>query len=68
MALGPREPARSPPPDKKADAYIQGRAPQFALVAAHRIPVDDVLDSGNVVLGGEADIAELVLRHIRAYA
>jgi uncharacterized protein (TIGR03083 family) len=63
--LGAGEP---PPPDKKADAFIQGRAPQFALVAAHRIPVDDVLDSGNVVLGGEADIAELVMRHIRAYA
>ena len=58
----------TPPTDKKADAFIQGRAPQFALVAAHRIPVDDVLDSGNVVLGGEAEIAELVLRHIRAYA
>lgn len=58
----------TPAPDKKADAYIQGRAPQFALVAAHRIPVDDVLDSGNVVLGGETDIAELVIRHIRAYA
>ncbi len=44
----------APPPDKKPDAFIQGRAPQFALVAAHRIPVDDALDSGNVVLGGDA--------------
>src|SRR4249920_1398450 len=58
----------APPPDKKPDAFIMGRAAQFALVAAHRLPVDDVLDSGNVVLGGEAEIAELVLRHIRAYA
>ena len=58
----------TPPPEKKADAFIQGRAAQFALVAAHRIPVDDVLDSGIVVLGGEAEIAELVIRHIRAYA
>jgi uncharacterized protein (TIGR03083 family) len=57
----------APPPDRKPDAFIQGRAPQFALVAAHRIPVDDVLDSGNVVLGGEAAIAEAVVRHIRAY-
>jgi len=30
-------------------------------------PVDDALDSGNVVLGGDADIAETVVRHIRAY-
>jgi uncharacterized protein (TIGR03083 family) len=57
----------SPPPDKKPDALIQGRAPQFALLAAHRLSVDDVLDSGNVVLGGETDVAETVVRHIRAY-
>jgi mycothiol maleylpyruvate isomerase-like protein len=58
----------APPSDKKPDAFIQGRGAQFALVAAHRLPVDDVLDSGNVVLGGEAGIAETVVRHIRAYA
>ncbi|MEO8422479.1 MAG: maleylpyruvate isomerase N-terminal domain-containing protein [Actinomycetota bacterium] len=57
----------APPPDKKPDAFIQGRAPQFALLAAHRLSVDDVIDSGNIVLGGEADIAESVVRHIRAY-
>lgn len=57
----------APPADKKPDAFIQGRAPQFALVAAHRLAVDDVLDSGNVALGGEAAIAETVVRHIRAY-
>jgi uncharacterized protein (TIGR03083 family) len=57
----------APPPDKKPDAFIQGRAPQFALVAAHRVPVDDALDSGNVVLGGDAGLAETVVRHIRAY-
>ena len=60
-------PERRRPPDKKPDAFIQGRAPQFALVAAHRVPVDDALDSGNVVLGGDADIAEKIVRHIRAY-
>ena len=59
--------AETPPPDKKPDAFIQGRATQFALVAAHRLPIDDVLDSGNLVLGGEAAIAETVVRHIRAY-
>lgn len=58
----------APPQDKKADAFIQGRAPQFALMAAHRLAVDDVLDSGNVVLGGETGIAESVVRHIRSYA
>lgn len=58
----------TPPQDKKPDAFIQGRAPQFALMAAHRLAVDDVLDSGNVVLGGETGIAESVVRHIRSYA
>ena len=57
----------APPADKKPDAFISGRAPQFALVAAHRVPVDDALDSGNLVLGGEAGLAETVVRHIRAY-
>jgi uncharacterized protein (TIGR03083 family) len=58
----------APPPDKKPDAFIQGRAPQFALLTAHRLSVDDVIDSGNIVLGGDAGIAESVVRHIRAFA
>ncbi|MGZ4132827.1 MAG: maleylpyruvate isomerase family mycothiol-dependent enzyme [Actinomycetota bacterium] len=62
--LGAGEPPR---PDKKPDALIQGRAPQFALVAARRLDPDVVLDAGMVVLGGDSDIAEIVLRHIRAY-
>ncbi len=57
----------TPPPDKKADAMLQGRAPQFALVASRRLSADDVLDGGILVLGGDADLAELVLRHIRAF-
>jgi uncharacterized protein (TIGR03083 family) len=57
----------APSPDKKPDALIQGRAPQFALVAARRLDPEVVLDAGMVVLGGDADIAEIVLRHIRAY-
>lgn len=57
----------TPPSDKKPDAFIQGRAPQFALVAAHRLTPDDMLDAGILVLGGDTDIAEIVIRHIRAY-
>ena len=57
----------TPPADKKPDAFIQGRAPQFALVTARRLTPDDVLDSGTVVLGGDVDIAEIIIRHIRAY-
>ena len=57
----------APQYDKKPDALIQGRAPQFALVAARRLTPDDMLDAGVLVLGGNTDIAEVVLRHIRAY-
>lgn len=49
------------------DATIAGRAPQLALVAGQRLKPDDVLYSGNVVLGGDRQLADVVLRHLRAY-
>ena len=48
-------------------AWILGRAPQLALVAAQRLPVDEVLDAGTLVLGGDVDLANVVLRTMRAY-
>jgi uncharacterized protein (TIGR03083 family) len=56
-----------PEPDRKPDALILGRAPQFALVAGKRLSPDDVLAAGTVVLGGDVEIADLILRTIRAY-
>jgi uncharacterized protein (TIGR03083 family) len=56
-----------PDPDRKPDALILGRAPQFALVAGKRLAPDDVLAAGTVVLGGDVDVADLILRTIRAY-
>ena len=56
-----------PDPDREPDAMIVGRAPQFALVAGKRLNPDEVLASGNVVLGGDVDIADLIIRTIRAY-
>jgi uncharacterized protein (TIGR03083 family) len=56
-----------PDPDRKPDALIVGRAPQFALVAGKRLDPDEVLASGNVVLGGDVELADLLLRTIRAY-
>ena len=56
-----------PPDDKKPDATIVGRAPQLALVAARRLPADDVLASGNLVVGLDTDLGTEILRHIRAY-
>lgn len=56
-----------PPSDKKPDTTIVGRAPQLALVAGRRLPADEVLDSGLIVVGGDASLGELLLRTIRAY-
>lgn len=56
-----------PPSDKKPDTSIVGRAPQLALVAGRRLSVDEVLDSGLIVIGGDATLGELLLRTIRAY-
>lgn len=52
---------------RKPDATIVGRAPQLALVAGQRLKPDDVLSSGNVVLGGDRLLADTVLRHLRAF-
>ena len=66
--IGGWGPARRHPPDKRPDARIQGRRSAVRARGGAAMRPDDVLDSGIVVLGGDADIAELVLRHIRAYA
>jgi uncharacterized protein (TIGR03083 family) len=56
-----------PPDRRQPDAVIEGRAPQLALVAGRRLAPEEVLGSGAIVLGGDVDLAEIVLRHIRAY-
>lgn len=62
--LGPRE---SPAEDKKPDAFIDGRAIAFALVAARRHSPDTFLDDGNLVVGGDEELALTLLRHVRAF-
>jgi uncharacterized protein (TIGR03083 family) len=57
----------TPPSRTKPDATIAGRAQQLALVAGRRLKPDDVLFSGNVVLGGDRRLADVVLRHLRAF-
>jgi hypothetical protein len=39
----------------------------MALVAGRRLDPDDVLTSGLLVLGGDVDLADIILRTIRAY-
>ena len=56
-----------PAGSKKPDATLRGRAPQLALVAGRRLTADDVRGSGAVVLGGDRELARVVLQQIRAY-
>ena len=58
---------RPPAFDRKPDASIVGRAPQLALIAGRRLSVDDALASGNIILGADAALGELVLQAMRAY-
>jgi uncharacterized protein (TIGR03083 family) len=57
----------SPPEDKKPDAFIEGRGYPFSLVAARRVAADRFLEDGTLVIGGDEDLAELVLEHICAF-
>jgi uncharacterized protein (TIGR03084 family) len=56
-----------PPPEKKPDAYIEGRAHEFALVAEQRADPDEFLYDGVLVLGGDVALARTVLEHVRTY-
>ncbi|HEY7659604.1 MAG TPA: maleylpyruvate isomerase family mycothiol-dependent enzyme [Actinomycetota bacterium] len=62
--LAPRE---SPPEDHKPDAFVNGRATAFALVAGRRIPASAFLEDGNLVVGGDEELAFLVLEHVHAF-
>ena len=55
------------PSGRRPDCTIEGRAPQLALVAGRRLPADDVFASGDIVLGGDTGLADIVLRTLRAY-
>ena len=56
-----------PPQGRHADAVITARAPQLALVAGRRLDPDEAFASGNVVLGGDKALAQVVLQAFRAY-
>jgi hypothetical protein len=55
LASGSRDPVRFPIPNGSRTRRSSGRAPQFALVTGKRLDPDEVLASGSVVLGGDAD-------------
>jgi uncharacterized protein (TIGR03083 family) len=62
--LSPRE---TPPQDKKPDAFVQGRGLAFALVAGGRHEASTFLDDGNLVVGGDEELALAVLANVRAF-
>lgn len=57
-----------PPKGKEPDAYILGRAPAFALVAARRADPDVALYDGALNIGGDTELARSVLQSIRSFA
>jgi uncharacterized protein (TIGR03083 family) len=61
------EPRETPARDKKPDAFIEGRAVAFALVAGRRQVPSSYLDDGTLVVGGNEEIALAVLEHVRAF-
>lgn len=62
--LGSRE---LPSSDKKPDAFIEGRALTFALVAGRRRTAEHALDLGDLVVGGDEEIAFAALESLRAF-
>ena len=61
------EPRTTPGEDKKPDAFINGRGTAFAAVAGRRVPADQFLDEGELVVGGDEALAILILQVLRAF-
>jgi uncharacterized protein (TIGR03083 family) len=57
-----------PAPDRDPDAYIEARGYEFALVAGRRLSAEKALADGTLLVGGDVDLGETVLRHLRAFA
>lgn len=61
-------PGERPPRDKEPDAAITGRGYAFALIAGRRVPAQYYLAEGVVQVGGDVELAETILMHLRAFA
>jgi len=62
--LGARE---VPAEGRRADATVGGRSYAFAMVATRRVPADEYVENGTLVLGGDADLGLEVLRALRVF-
>lgn len=57
-----------PDETRRPDAYIEGFAHSFALVAAHRADPEPLLYDGSLIIGGDTEVARTVLEHLRYFA
>ena len=57
-----------PPKDAKPDVLIEGRGYEFALVAGQRMDPAMALEAGVLLVGGDVELGETVLRNLRAFA
>jgi uncharacterized protein (TIGR03083 family) len=57
-----------PPAGKQPDTTIGGRAYAFALVAGRRVPAEQYLAEGTLQVGGDIELGETILTHLRSFA
>jgi uncharacterized protein (TIGR03083 family) len=57
-----------PGPKKKPDTSIVGRAYAFALVAGRRVPAEYYLAEGVLQIGGDVQLGETIMQHLRSFA
>jgi uncharacterized protein (TIGR03083 family) len=57
-----------PAPGRAPDTIIEGRGYEFALVAGRRLTSERALADGTLLVGGDVELGETVLRHLRAFA
>jgi hypothetical protein len=61
-------PHERPQAGKNPDARIEGQGHAFAMVAGRRAPAEPYLSEGILRTGGDDDLAETILRNLRAFA
>ena len=64
QGLAPRQ---TVDPKRPPDAVVEGRAVAFAQVASRRVPADDYVGDGSLVLAGDDALAFTVLKYSRAF-
>jgi len=61
-------PHEVPGPGVEPDAVIEGTGYAFAMVAGRRVPAEEYLTSGGLIVGGDIPLAETVLTNLRVFA